>query len=144
MLWAVSGLRYAYASSAPTPTLNIMLNFEGLPNSPPHLGHFRLCFTINCWNSSGDNRSSIESPVFSAMYLSALILVPHFVHWTMGSTRLERWPDASNTILGSINAPSISSMSSYLTIFRLHSLMKLFFIRRPTGPYSQKPAGESL
>jgi len=74
-----------------------MLNFLVLSKSPLHFGHFTFFSEITLSNSSRPALSGMAVLVASIIILSALYVDLNFVHLTMGSAKLAKWPDASNT-----------------------------------------------
>ena len=138
--WQVSGRRYAVSPSGPIPTLNIILNLRVFSNSPLHLGHFTFFSEIVLSKSSSSALSGISILIVSAINLSALNVDLQFLHLIIGSAKLAKCPDASNTDGDIICEPSISSILSRLTSSRLQSSRNLFFRFTPEGPYSQNPA----
>ena len=90
--------------------------------------------------SSKSALSGISILVISEIVLSALNVDLQFVHFMIGSAKLPKCPEASNTDFDIICAPSISNIPSLLTSSLLHNSKNLFFNPTPDGPYSQKPA----
>ena len=74
-----------------------MLNFRVFSKSPVHLGHLTFFSEITLSNSSNPALSGISTLTESAINLSARNVELHFLHFTIGSAKLERCPDASNT-----------------------------------------------
>ena len=138
--WHVSGRRYAGSPSGPIPTPNIMLNFLAGPSSPPHPGQATPPSRTAASNSDRPALSGISMPAASATSRSARCVAPHFAHFTTGSAKLARCPDASNTDGDITCEPSISIMRSLLTSSRRHSSRNRFLRAAPFGPYSQNPA----
>src|SRR5689334_4363845 len=117
-----------------------MLNLSVEEKSPPQFGHLITCSLIRRSTLSFCNRSGISRLVFSCINLSALKELLHFMHFTIGSEKFCKCPEAKKTFLLIIWDPSISSILSRLTNSLLHKSRNLFFIFTPLGPYSQKPA----
>ena len=119
----------------------IMLNFFTLSNVLlPHFGQETLCFSIIASSSAVARLSGTMSSIFSAISLSALDREWHFLHCTIGSLKLLKWPDALKTSSGKICAPSISTMPSFSTSSFLQKSTRRRLTAWPTGPNSQNPA----
>ena len=123
MPWAVSGRRYALFDSSctgPTKVSNIRLNWRGSESSPPQTGQ-RISPSASSEPSCSSRRSSSRKRCLHS---------PR--HWTSGSVKPARCPDASQTFGFWMIAESSATMSSRSwSIARHHSLLTLFLSSTP-------------